>query len=436
MAHSRMFAALRSSLSLGVRADRLGISTSEALERQAAAEYEREQRKGMDRRRFLGAVGAAAVGTALASKGYSAAKVGGAPRIAIIGGGLAGLVCADTLAGKGFSATIYESNTRLGGRVHSDATTFPGQVAEIGGELIDNPHKTMLAYANALGLAKEDLSKAGGGVKYFVGGQLYDDRAVIEEFRVLTKRVHDDLFQLNSPTFYSYTPAEEALDWLDLKTWLDTRAGDLPLIRSVLDVAYNIEYGVEAHEQSSLAILQFIKFNGRSKFAPFGCSDERYHLVGGNSAIVEGIASYLPGPIQYGAKLTRLGKLASGEFAMYFNGSSTPILADSVVLTIPFSTLRSVVLEPSLGLSADKQRVIDTYLYGRNVKTMIGFNGRPWLTQYDCNGAIYSDLPHVNTTWESNFSLAGATSILTDYSGGDRGHDLQLGLPAAKPGCG
>jgi len=434
MAHSRLFEALRDTLSVGQQAASRGIGTEQAFEQRDEARHRRTQ-TGIDRRRFLGVLGGAALGTALAAKGYAKTKVSGGPRIAIIGAGLAGMVCADVLAGKGFKATIYEANTRIGGRVHSDTATFPGQVAEIGGELIDNPHKTMLGYANALGLAREDTTKYGGSVKYFYGGQLYDDIAVVEEFRELCKRVRGDLQALNSPTAFSYTPAEAALDWMDLQTWLDSRAAGLPLIAGVLNTAYNIEYGVEASEQSSLALLQFMRFNGRAKFAPFGTSDERYHIVGGNAGIIDGIAAYLPGPIQLGAQLTRLRKNAAGEFEMFFGGSTTPTLADVVVLTLPFSVLRTVTLEASLGLSPDKLRVINDYVYGRNVKTMIGFDGRPWLTGHDCNGAVYADLPNLNTTWETNASQAGVTSILTDYSGGARGHDLQMGEPTARPGC-
>ena len=44
-----------------------------------------------------------------------------APRIAIVGGGIAGLTAALTLAGQGLGSTVYEAHpSRIGGRMHSD----------------------------------------------------------------------------------------------------------------------------------------------------------------------------------------------------------------------------------------------------------------------------------------------------------------------------
>ena len=55
---------------------------------------------------------------------------------------------------------------------------------------------------------------------------------------------------------------------------------------------------------------------------------------------------------------------------------------------------------------------------------MVGFDGRPWLAQ-GSNGGSYSDLAHHQTTWETNPTKATALhSVLTDYSGGNRGASL------------
>jgi squalene-associated FAD-dependent desaturase len=53
-----------------------------------------------------------------------------AVRVAVVGGGLAGLAAAATLAERGFAVTVYESRARLGGRASSfqDATT--GQLVD------------------------------------------------------------------------------------------------------------------------------------------------------------------------------------------------------------------------------------------------------------------------------------------------------------------
>src|SRR5207302_5741444 len=94
------------------------------------------------------------------------ARAAGAPRIAIVGGGIAGLAAALTLQDKGVYAEVYESSGRVGGRMHSDWQEFGtgfwdnGQQAELCGELIDTNHKTILQLAQRFGLPVVDMLQA------------------------------------------------------------------------------------------------------------------------------------------------------------------------------------------------------------------------------------------------------------------------------------
>src|SRR5258708_3122751 len=84
-----------------------------------------------------------------------------APRIAIVGGGIAGLNAALTLQDAGYSSTIYEASGRVGGRMHSDTSSWVnGQVSEHCGELIDSRHKVILSLAKRFGLAVDDIAAA------------------------------------------------------------------------------------------------------------------------------------------------------------------------------------------------------------------------------------------------------------------------------------
>lgn len=428
MARSPLFDSLRRVAALAGMCDRHGLPSKDGS---ALLTELRERRAlALSRRGFLRAAGGAAVAaTGLLSRRARARQLQTDARIAIVGGGLAGLVCADQLAAQGIVATIYEANSRIGGRVHT-SRTFPGQTAELGGELIDNLHKTVLAYANELNLAKEDLGKAPGEKHFSFGGQRYTEADVVEEYRQLAPRIRADVHSSSgAPTALSHSAADVALDNLDLQTWLQTRAADLPLIRGVLAQAYIAEYGLEPAEMSCLNMLLFLHADNSSKFREYGVfSDERYHLVGGNDALTDGIRARLPGPVHTGAELVALSRDTSGVFRLYFRGAALPELADAVVLTLPFSALRRVTLDASLGLSPEKLFAIQTLGYGANAKTMIGFQGRPWAEQGG-SGLVYADLQNLQTTWETNYSNAGATSVLTDYSGGARGRALQAPPP-------
>ena len=364
-----------------------------------------------------------------------ARRNGSAVDVGIVGGGLAGLACADALAGNRATVTIYDANTRTGGRCLSLRGFFPGQVAERGGEFIDNLHKTMLQYARRFDLAVEDVNKEPGEVFYFFDGERIPEPVIVDEFREFVGVMRRDLVRLSSEvTVDSHTDFDVELDNTSLEAYLDgqnganTAAGTIA--RAAIGEAYVAEFGLEPGDQSCLNFLFFIHADRRSKFTPFGVfSDERYHVVDGNDRIVEGLTQSLERPVQFGMMLTAVRQTASGAVEMTFDTAGGPVTRthDAVVLAIPFTTLRNVTLHANLNVPADRIAAIANLGYGTNAKMMVGFTSRPWATA-GSNGSAYADLDHVQTTWESNPSRATPSrGLLTDYSGGQRGDTLDPG---------
>ncbi len=425
MPRSPLLQSVARAMRIGEFSLRHGLSAHEAMQRLGEAA---EASPRPSRRNVLAAATGVVAGATLGSVGRSfGTNPRSTPTVAIIGGGMAGMACAERLQRRGIIATVYESNSaRLGGRIKSESLIFPGQVAELGGEMIDTTHQTIRGYARDLGLTLESLVRAPGESTYYFGGQHHSEEDIVAEYCEMVQRMRPDMQACSgAPDFWTHNAADIALDWTDLATYLDTRAAGLPLVRAVLDEAYVAEYGLEAHEQSCLNMLLFIHLDCRAHFAEFGVfSDERFHVVEGNAELVNGLAATFTGTIAMGSRLTSLAKNGSGKYVLGFAGGGTE-LADAVVLAVPFSVLRSVSLSPTLGLSADKIRAIDELGYGSNCKTMIGFNGRPW-TSLGRDGLAYSDLPNVQTTWETSWTTAGPTSVLTDYASGDRARALQV----------
>src|SRR3569623_3642256 len=95
------------------------------------------------RREFLrraGALCGAAAATGGWQPAWAAAAGGGQARVAVVGGGLAGLCALDALVRAGVRATLFEAAPRVGGRCLSERSAFGSQVAERGGEFIDTGH--------------------------------------------------------------------------------------------------------------------------------------------------------------------------------------------------------------------------------------------------------------------------------------------------------
>ncbi|HBL62201.1 MAG TPA: amine oxidase [Cyanobacteria bacterium UBA8803] len=434
MSRSLLFSQLARTIRIAQYCQENNISTSEGIERIAALEALMSARN-TSRREFLAQIGKLAVVGATIGVGSGrlhrtlAATRSIDVQVAIIGAGLAGLACGYELKKNGINATLYEASNRLGGRCYSlggafpGTVTFPGQVVERGGEFIDNLHKTMLGYVQEFKLQVEDLSKQPGEVFYYFNGQRYAESAVVDEFRNFVAAMRADLRTLSGePTADNYTESDRKLDFTTLQDYLDTRdAGSL--IKAAIKAAYIGEYGREISEQSCLNFLLFIHADKRSKFRPFGVfSDERYHVIGGNQQIVEGLRNRLAGQINFGKKLVAARKDSAGKVELTFNDGSSRKF-DAVVFAIPFSTLREVNLQ-GLQLPAQKLFAINNLRYGTNAKLMVGFNRRPWAVQ-GSNGSSYADLPYLQGTWETNPSNAtNNRGVITNYSGGKLGAGL------------
>lgn len=434
MSRTKLLTHLLDALRVARYAERHQLGTSDAQERSAELAY-REAMFRRDRRDFLKITAGAAVITAgaLTFPQYAWAKR--RPRIAIVGGGLAGLTCAYHLRRHGHRAVIYEANARrIGGRVASSAA-IPGKIVERGGEWIDSGHTTVRRLARELGLTLEDRTTLKGDSFFYHDGAVRKESELVDEFRQLLRRIEPDADALDLPTAEKHTAAERALDMTDLATYLDRHARDLPFAHSMLNLAYTIEFGLETPGLSALTLLSMVEFEPSNQFKPFGASDERFHVVQGNDQIAKKLAERADASLQTGAELARLRRNASGKFELYFKDTATPEIADAIVLTIPFSVLRNVVLEDNLDLSQQKRRAIAELRYGNNAKTMIAFEGRPWSTEFRNNGETYADLPNVQNVWETHWTGRGRYGVLTDFAGGDRGRRLQLGAEARPLNC-
>jgi monoamine oxidase len=399
----------------------------------------RRERQGISRRDFLKAAGAAAGAAALAGPasalGAVAKAAAGQGRIAIIGGGISGLTAALTLGDAGISSTVYEATDRVGGRMDSDTTSWlNGQTSERCGELIDTGHKTILGLAQRFKLPTVDLVGAqpnhSTDTDYFFG-RYYTDEQAQADFNPVWNNVKKDVNAAGYPTLYnSHNDAGLALDHMSVYDWIETRVpgGHSSPMGQLLDVAYNIEYGDVTTVQSSLNLVYLLGFNASpGNFSIFGLSDERYHIVGGNSRLPQAIAASLPaGTVKLDTAMTGIVRNPDGTYTLSLTsgGTTTQKVFDRVILALPFSVLRTILGTDSAyraaGFDSLKQTAITQLGYGLNAKLQLQFDTRYWNTQGPWgigNGNAYSDTGFQNT-WDVTRAQPGPTGILVDYTGG------------------
>lgn len=425
MARSALFLRVLSDLRLAASCSQQQVSLAQGFEQRELGRLQ------LPRRDLIRTLGAGAI-LAGAPRTVWAAPEKSTLDVAIVGGGLAGLVCGDELRKAGVPALIYEASDRTGGRCWSRRDLMPGQVIERGGELIDNLHKTMIAYAKEFGCTLEDMNKVPGDVLYYFGGKSYPESDVVREYRAFVETIRADLSKLsNGPTALAHNDYDRLVDNTSLTEYLDGKnAKGLkigPVGRAAIVHAYEAEFGLAAEEQSALCLLLFIHADRRNRFQPWGVfSDERYHIVEGNDRIAQGLSQRLADRIQLDHALVRISKTAAGRIELTLKQGARTITKshDKVVVTLPFSVLRNIELDASLGLTPAKVAAIKNLGYGSNAKLMLGFKSHPWKA-IGSAGSSYSDQPNHQTTWQTNPTKATATSaVITDYSSGARGKRL------------
>jgi monoamine oxidase len=404
-------------------ADRRGVAPEEVRAEWADRE--------LSRREFL--VAGAAAGAAITTLGAlraSAARAASAPSIAIVGGGIAGLNASLVLADNGLASTVYESSARVGGRMHSDTSTWAsGQTSEWCGELIDQGHKTILSLAQRFRLPTANLLAGepnGSEDTYRFGGRYYPQQQADSDFQAVHQALQRDVAAASYPTTYLiHTDAGIALDNMSVYQWIESRVpgGHGSALGQLLDVAYNIEYGAETSDQSALNLVYLLGFhNSPGNFAIFGASNEKYHIIGGNQQLPAAIAAQL-GNVKLQYAMTSVKRNNDGTVGLTFstpNGNKS-VTVDYAILALPFAVLSTLNYR---GANFDplKVQAITQLGRGRNDKLQLQFDQRYWDTTGAWpgigNGNSYADTGYQNT-WDVTRSQPGTPGILVDYTGGN-----------------
>jgi monoamine oxidase len=391
------------------------------------------------RTRFVKDAGVAALGLTALGRLAAPARGAAAPKIVVVGAGLAGLSAAYSLRQAGYTAELHEASSRIGGRCWTLRGAFAeGQIAEHGGELIDQSHSHIRQLAQGLGLKLDNLLQAeqnGTESLADLDGSPYSYEEMTDDIKAAWQKIHADVSAASYPTTFELsTERGRELDNMSIVDWIEEtfEGGMDSRIGKLLDIAYNIEYGAECTEQSSLNLLYLLGYSGQGQFRVFGPSNEKYHVIGGNDQITDRLAAQLAGQITTGSELVAVRRNSSGTFTLTFaqqSGTKT-VTADKVVLALPFSILRSSVDISKAGFEALKLVAIREQGMGTNSKLHVQFSSRFWRSQ-GSNGETFSDRGYQNT-WEVTRAQPGKSGILVDYTGGKIGASFGSGTPESR----
>lgn len=373
------------------------------------------------RRRFLrysGMAGGAAIASATLSHlpSFHSASAQ-STRIAIVGGGIAGLNAAYQLKKLGLIATVYEAKPYVGGRIQSQAVVNNTLINDLGGSFINTDHADILSLVEEFGLELFNRVEAAEATSfpetaYYFEGRAIAEAELVELLRPLAEQIFTDATRLDED-FDTYAPQ---FDQLSVTDYLDQHRDKIlaPCVRGLAENALRTEYGVEASESSALQLLYTVKLVDGNHVMPIG-SDETYFVKGGSGRIVESLARALSGQIRTSLPLVRLQSQETG-FRLTFGDRST-IEADLVIIAMPFMALRHVELQ--VDLPETLRRFIHEVNLGINEKLFAGFNQRIWHQEQGFVGEAWTDLGYSQIWEETQRQPEQPEGSLTFFLGGD-----------------
>jgi len=353
----------------------------------------------------------------------------GEPRVVVVGAGLAGTTAAYRLTQAGVNCQLFEARDRVGGRCWTARGFANGQTGEHGGEFIDTRHVHIRGLAKELGLTLEDLWEgwvAGSAWLTFVDGKVArwgdwkeQQQPIVDAVNAEAKRL-GVLGKGHKPTdapisYGTATPQAEELDQMSMAEFLDDRAPGItgsPL-GTFLDEVMASWYGLNMSGLSSLNWIDYYVI-------PYPGADERYHIEGGNDQVPVLAAEKLPaGTLHLEAPLEAMRKRSEGGYELRFAGTSQPVVADYVILTVPYTTLAKVDLE-NAGFGGYRMNSIRTHAMGTDVKMFLQYGKRP--QDFKTPEGVWSGgMEHGDAqfeTWESSVLQPGKTALITVYAGG------------------
>ncbi|WP_441249567.1 flavin monoamine oxidase family protein [Kitasatospora sp. McL0602] len=397
---------------------------------EVAGERAERAERVLSRRRLLGTAGAVAA-AATVPAGLLAptrATAATAPRVVIVGAGLAGLRCAHKLWNRGnpIAATVYEADTsHLGGRCWSLRGFFTGgQVSEHGGAFISSTDTAVLQLANSLGLQREYANGGAldaGDYAARINGAPYDGDQQQADWTAEAFAAFSASYQaIGTPRYDNYTAEAHRIDQLSCLDYLAEIGlpANSPLGQLIQSI--QLQSGGEPAQSSALNMISFLgassTFDGASGF------DEKFHLAGGNDQLVSGMVGQLPtGAVKQGYELVALCQNGDGSYTCTFkhDGSTVSVPADHVVLALPFSTLRNVDLSRA-NLSALKLGAIRRQGMGQNAKLVTQVTRKTW-PALGFNGISNTGPLGYQTSWDGSVDLGakGAPALLVNFLGGD-----------------
>jgi monoamine oxidase len=299
------------------------------------------KRENLTRRRLLGGIGAAAIVSSLPdlAAGQETADV------IVIGAGISGLHAAMLLEEQGLSVIVLEGRARVGGRVYTldDVDGRP----EAGGAQVGPMHARVRNAVDQLGLTLYKPDPPWNRLSLALGSTL-----------IKAEAWKDSPANTLPPNERALLPWQLERHYLNLKdpltsleSWLTPEMAqyDVPLLDyfrglGASDEALKlIALGNYAEDLRDISALGHLRYNHFLRTAyKEGTFD---YVTGGMMRLPEAMAAKLERGVRFGERIVEIAQTPGGVSVR--SASCARYTAKFALATVPFSTLRSIRLDPA-----------------------------------------------------------------------------------------
>src|SRR5262245_52223194 len=379
------------------------------------------------RRRFLkAALSTAAVlstGRGLTQTRPSPAQNG--ETILVVGAGLSGLVAAHRLREAGKRVIVIEARAVPGGRVRTVRDFSGGVYGDLGPARIADTHSYAIHWVNELGLSLTPFQPAGEATIFSLNGmrarsddeaararltdKLNADERGLTPPQLLVKYISGLPEELAQPDFDPHAPRWAEYDRMNWASWLRSLGASEGAI-SLMTL------GGHSSPLSALYLLRQIMLH-RS-------SGGYLKIEGGFDQLSRRLASRVPN-IRYNCELTRLDRSGPIRATVRSDGRDEIVTADRVVLTLPYSVLRHIRVDPPF--SPEKTQIVGSLGYYQASRFLIETRTRFWEPE-KLSGGARTDGPA--DIWDMGYGLPGPAGLLSVTTGGP---EVEAKLAAMNP---
>ncbi|WP_235822178.1 flavin monoamine oxidase family protein [Gottfriedia luciferensis] len=349
-------------------------------------------------------------------------------KIIIVGAGMSGLTAASLLKDAGHQVLIIEANDRIGGRAYTIRSPFSNGLYLNAGPLrIPEIHSLTLEYIKKFNLPLNEFINStprdiiyANGIKTTVN--YYEKFPSILNYPVAATEQgisSEELLNLAMQPIIDFYNQDPTRNWFLIeKKYKNVSFADF----------LNLHFTTGAIDMIGV-LLDFEAFMGMSfievlkEQITFTTAKKFYEITGGMDLLPKAFLPLLKDNILLNQKLLKIIQNNNSVTIQTLHNKTNEYAifnADLAIITIPFSLLRFVEIEPFHSISYNKRKAIREINYLSATKIGIEFKSRFWERAGQMGGKTTTDLPIRQTIYPSiGIGSIGPAVVNASYTWAD-----------------